>query len=152
MNVENLTNVRQTRWNPLLRPDRGVDGRWTVDAGVLTVPVSSTEAFGLKFWTVPSVARCHTERVSGAADSYFSIPHPCFNTNGSTLLAERDDYAGTGPITFGVRGVNRYSQLGAKQRAGLAATPAESESDLYAAPLSSACRDPVVIFNHRLFE
>lgn len=32
VNVENLTGVRQTRWNPLLRPDRGIDGRWTVDA------------------------------------------------------------------------------------------------------------------------
>jgi iron complex outermembrane receptor protein len=32
VNVENLGGVRQTRWNPLLRPDRGVDGRWTVDA------------------------------------------------------------------------------------------------------------------------
>jgi len=32
LNAENLTNVRQTRWNPLLRPNRGVDGRWTVDA------------------------------------------------------------------------------------------------------------------------
>jgi iron complex outermembrane receptor protein len=32
INVENLTNVRQTRWDPLLRRDRGVDGRWTVDA------------------------------------------------------------------------------------------------------------------------
>jgi iron complex outermembrane receptor protein len=32
VNLENLTNVRQTRWNPLLRPDRAVDGRWTVDA------------------------------------------------------------------------------------------------------------------------
>jgi outer membrane receptor for ferrienterochelin and colicins len=32
VNVENLTDVRQTRWNPLLRPDRGIDGRWTVDA------------------------------------------------------------------------------------------------------------------------
>jgi len=32
VNVENLTDVRQTRWNPLLRPDQGVDGRWTVDA------------------------------------------------------------------------------------------------------------------------
>ena len=32
VNVENLTGVRQTRWDPLLRPDRGVDGRWTVDA------------------------------------------------------------------------------------------------------------------------
>lgn len=32
VNGENLTNVRQTTWNPLLRPSRGVDGRWTVDA------------------------------------------------------------------------------------------------------------------------
>ena len=32
VNVENLSNVRQTRWDPLLRPDRGIDGRWTVDA------------------------------------------------------------------------------------------------------------------------
>lgn len=32
VNLENLTNVRQTRWNPLLRPNRGPDGRWTADA------------------------------------------------------------------------------------------------------------------------
>jgi iron complex outermembrane receptor protein len=32
LNLENLTNVRQTRWNPVLRPNRGPDGRWTVDA------------------------------------------------------------------------------------------------------------------------
>ncbi len=32
VNVENLTDVRQTRWDPLLRPSRGIDGRWTVDA------------------------------------------------------------------------------------------------------------------------
>lgn len=32
LNLENLTNVRQTRWGTLLRPARGVDGRWTVDA------------------------------------------------------------------------------------------------------------------------
>lgn len=31
-NAENITNVRQTRWHPLLRPQRAVDGRWTVDA------------------------------------------------------------------------------------------------------------------------
>ena len=31
-NAENFTDVRQTRWNPLLRPARGADGRWTVDA------------------------------------------------------------------------------------------------------------------------
>jgi iron complex outermembrane receptor protein len=32
LNLENLTNVRQTRWDPLLRRNRGPDGRWTVDA------------------------------------------------------------------------------------------------------------------------
>jgi len=32
LNLENLTNVRQTRWNSLLRTHRGPDGRWTVDA------------------------------------------------------------------------------------------------------------------------
>ena len=30
VNAENLTDVRQT--NSLIPPDRGVDGRWTVDA------------------------------------------------------------------------------------------------------------------------
>jgi iron complex outermembrane receptor protein len=34
INTENLTDVRQTRWEPLLRPARGLDGRWTVDAWV----------------------------------------------------------------------------------------------------------------------
>jgi len=32
VNGENLTGVRQSRWDPLLLPARGVDGRWTVDA------------------------------------------------------------------------------------------------------------------------
>jgi len=32
LNLENLANVRQTRWDPLLLPSRGADGRWTVDA------------------------------------------------------------------------------------------------------------------------
>jgi outer membrane receptor for ferrienterochelin and colicins len=32
VNGENLTGVRQTRFDPLLRPMRGADGRWTVDA------------------------------------------------------------------------------------------------------------------------
>ena len=31
VNVENLADVRQTREHPLVRPTRGVDGRWTVD-------------------------------------------------------------------------------------------------------------------------
>ena len=32
INLENLTDVRQHRWDPVLRPDRAHDGRWTVDA------------------------------------------------------------------------------------------------------------------------
>jgi outer membrane receptor for ferrienterochelin and colicins len=32
INLENLGNVRQTRWAPLLLPTRASDGRWTVDA------------------------------------------------------------------------------------------------------------------------
>jgi hypothetical protein len=32
VDAENLGNVRQTRWDPLVRPERRPDGRWTVDA------------------------------------------------------------------------------------------------------------------------
>jgi iron complex outermembrane receptor protein len=32
VNVEDLNNVRQTAYDPLVRPTQGVDGRWTVDA------------------------------------------------------------------------------------------------------------------------
>lgn len=32
VNGENLGDVRQANWSPLVRPTRGVDGRWTVDA------------------------------------------------------------------------------------------------------------------------
>ena len=32
VNAENLTNVRQTKWDPIARPAPDVDGRWTVDA------------------------------------------------------------------------------------------------------------------------
>jgi outer membrane receptor for ferrienterochelin and colicins len=32
LNVENLANVRQSDWDPMIRPSRAVDGRWTVDA------------------------------------------------------------------------------------------------------------------------
>jgi iron complex outermembrane receptor protein len=31
VNAEDLNNVRQTQFDPLLRPTQGVDGRWTVD-------------------------------------------------------------------------------------------------------------------------
>jgi outer membrane receptor for ferrienterochelin and colicins len=32
VNGENLTDVRQSRWQPLLLNERAADGRWTVDA------------------------------------------------------------------------------------------------------------------------
>jgi iron complex outermembrane receptor protein len=32
LNLENVTNVRQTRYDSLVRPARNFDGRWTVDA------------------------------------------------------------------------------------------------------------------------
>jgi iron complex outermembrane receptor protein len=32
VNGENLTDVRQSNWDPLIRPAQGADGRWTVDA------------------------------------------------------------------------------------------------------------------------
>ncbi len=32
INLENLSNIRQTRWDSILLPTRNVDGRWTVDA------------------------------------------------------------------------------------------------------------------------
>jgi len=32
VNAENLGGVRQTQWEPLVRPSQAVDGRWTVDA------------------------------------------------------------------------------------------------------------------------
>ena len=31
-NAQNLTNVHQTHWDPIARPEPDVDGRWTVDA------------------------------------------------------------------------------------------------------------------------
>jgi outer membrane receptor protein involved in Fe transport len=30
LNGENLADARQTQWTSVLRPDRGVDGRWAV--------------------------------------------------------------------------------------------------------------------------
>ncbi len=31
VNAENILNVRQTRYDPLILPERAPDGRWTVD-------------------------------------------------------------------------------------------------------------------------
>ena len=35
VNGENLLNIRQTRHDPLLRPQQFFDGKWTVDAWTL---------------------------------------------------------------------------------------------------------------------
>ena len=32
INAENLGDTRQTRWDSVIRPTQGADGRWTVDA------------------------------------------------------------------------------------------------------------------------
>lgn len=32
LNAENLGNIRQTKYDPPLRPTRSLDGRWTMDA------------------------------------------------------------------------------------------------------------------------
>ncbi len=32
VNADNLTDVHQTHWDPIARPARDIDGRWTVDA------------------------------------------------------------------------------------------------------------------------
>jgi len=47
LNLENLTNVRQTRHDPLLLPTRGAGGRWTTDAW--TELVGFTANTGIRF-------------------------------------------------------------------------------------------------------
>jgi outer membrane receptor for ferrienterochelin and colicins len=49
INGENLTGVRQTRWNPLLRPTRAIDGRWTVDAWAPLEGVNVNGGLRLRF-------------------------------------------------------------------------------------------------------
>jgi SAM-dependent methyltransferase len=52
----------------------------------------------------------------------FSLPHPCFNTNGTTLMVERDDYEGDGIVTFSVR-VRKYLGLAPQKGIGIAGQP-----------------------------
>jgi SAM-dependent methyltransferase len=52
----------------------------------------------------------------------FSVPHPCFNTNGTTLLVERDDYQGDGSATFSVR-VTQYRGLAPQKGIGVVGQP-----------------------------
>jgi 2-polyprenyl-3-methyl-5-hydroxy-6-metoxy-1,4-benzoquinol methylase len=52
----------------------------------------------------------------------FSVPHPCFNTNGTTLLVERDDYQGDGSVSLSVR-VRQYRGLSPRKGIGIAGQP-----------------------------
>ena len=52
----------------------------------------------------------------------FSVPHPGFNTNGTTLLVERDDYQGDGIVTFSVR-VRQYRHLAPQKGIGIVGQP-----------------------------
>jgi len=52
----------------------------------------------------------------------FSIPHPCFNTNGTTMLGERDDYEGDGVLRMSVR-VSRYKTLEPQRAIGIVGQP-----------------------------
>jgi hypothetical protein len=52
----------------------------------------------------------------------FSVPHPCFNTNGTTMLAERDDYIGEGQVDYSVR-VRQYKSLGPQKGIGIVGQP-----------------------------
>ena len=52
----------------------------------------------------------------------FSVPHPCFNTSGTTMLAERDDFEGEGTVRFSIR-VSRYQTLGPQKGIGIPGQP-----------------------------
>ena len=49
VNAENILNVRQTRHDPILRPQRAVDGRWTVDAWAPTDGFVANAGVRLRF-------------------------------------------------------------------------------------------------------
>jgi iron complex outermembrane receptor protein len=49
LNLENLLNVRQTRHDPLVRPRRAPDGRWTVDAWQPTEGFTANAGVRLRF-------------------------------------------------------------------------------------------------------
>jgi iron complex outermembrane receptor protein len=49
LNLENLTNVRQTRYDPLLRPTRGPGGRWSTAAWTETVGFTANAGVRLGF-------------------------------------------------------------------------------------------------------
>ena len=52
----------------------------------------------------------------------FSVLHPCFNSAGSALLAERGDLGGEWRTTYGVK-VTRYLRIPAKKGVGMPGEP-----------------------------
>jgi SAM-dependent methyltransferase len=71
---------------------------------------------------VTSLLRAVCRALKAGGRFVFSVPHPCFNTNGTTLLVERDDYQGDGSVTFGVR-VTRYRGLAPAKGIAIAGQP-----------------------------
>ena len=49
VNGDNLTDVRQTDWDPIARPARDIDGRWTVDAWAPLKGRAINAGFGISF-------------------------------------------------------------------------------------------------------
>ncbi|WP_374468875.1 TonB-dependent receptor plug domain-containing protein [Phenylobacterium sp.] len=49
LNLENLLNVRQTKHDPLVRPRRAPDGRWTVDAWAPTEGFTANGGMRIRF-------------------------------------------------------------------------------------------------------
>jgi outer membrane receptor for ferrienterochelin and colicins len=49
VNLENILNVRQTRYDPILRQTRAPDGRWTVDIWAPTEGFVVNGGIRLKF-------------------------------------------------------------------------------------------------------
>src|SRR5262245_30874232 len=52
----------------------------------------------------------------------FSVPHPCFNTNGTTMIAERDDFEDGGALSFSIR-VKQYRTLAPRKGVGIPGQP-----------------------------
>ena len=57
--------------------------------------------------SITPLLRARRGTVKAGGRFVFSVPYPCFNTNGTTLLVERDDYQRDGTVTFTVR-VRQY--------------------------------------------
>ncbi len=64
VNAENLLNVRQTRYDPLVRPIRAPDGRWTVDAWAPTDGFHGQRRNPPGLWRRVTVTPVFTETLS----------------------------------------------------------------------------------------